>query len=440
MNNNAIRTFLIIIQGLLYLLILLNLYKLYIYIKRIFHSLIKLNEILQNTFLKFKNKKLNKFNKIRLKNFKKNFIKLKKYINFKLIFYIIISLLFTDSLCLSQEDNNIHHYLVKDDGDLVEVTNEDEKERLGKENELDEEKIKQEKKDFKILIIILVLLFGLFWFYYFDSFNSDNSDPSDPSDPSGSIFSASNPLDSKPIKYNPADYNPADYEYNPADFESPDSIFSDYESSESSESSDFEKDEKEKKKPYVRTSYVHNIDNPPFSEFPEVDADYEKFLKSDEELIEIKKQLKEADSEVLKIWRKEESAEIIKKVSQKERNEIFLKLQKEAHPFLTINVKEDTIKAHEELDDVVNNLLKNEEHQNINERLKLLKKRIVDNTKIVKECSDKSEKLYDTKIKPLEYIIKAAKHAKEVIKDIQYQKEIEEKLKKLKEEYLKETS
>lgn len=142
-------------------------YKIY---KKIQNNNIRLNKI------KFFFKNLKVFNK-------------KKKINIKTFLPIIFILLFADSISLS-ESNNIHHYLIDNNGKMIEVTNEEEALRI------EEEKIKEiirkkkmeenEMKWFALLIVMLTffssLLFILFLNDFFDDDNDDIFIPKDDDD------------------------------------------------------------------------------------------------------------------------------------------------------------------------------------------------------------------------------------------------------------------
>jgi hypothetical protein len=154
---------------------LIDLYRIYNFSKKL-KIILKIILNLKQKLKELKKKKIKKGNLI---FFYKNFKKISKYINIKSFYPLIISLLFLDSITLTESENNIHHYILNKNGELIEITNEQEKIRIENEKKLEENLKKQiENEDFEInviitLIIIFFCIFGYFFFFP-NNFNNDS--------------------------------------------------------------------------------------------------------------------------------------------------------------------------------------------------------------------------------------------------------------------------
>lgn len=136
-----------------------------------------------NNFNKIKKKSLLNFFK-KLKEISKNDISI-------LIFPLFFSLLFNNFIIITEmesdnpDDKTIHHYVIKD-GKLIEVTNDDEKIRLEKE-EKEKEELKKHLKDtdcedffFLCALLFIIFKFSLYiYFRYFYDFYGGDDDPND---------------------------------------------------------------------------------------------------------------------------------------------------------------------------------------------------------------------------------------------------------------------
>jgi hypothetical protein len=92
--------------------------------------------------------------------FYKNLRKISKHINSKTIYPLILFLLFSNySITFNESDNDIHHYILKKNGELIEVTNAEEKIRLEKEK-LEKEELEKriELEDFVINLVIFAVI------------------------------------------------------------------------------------------------------------------------------------------------------------------------------------------------------------------------------------------------------------------------------------------
>lgn len=145
-----------------------------------------------------KNKKIlnlkgKKFKKEKFFFLYKNLKKIAKYLNFKTIVPLTLSLLLLDHITFceigSENPDVIHHYILKDNGELVEVTNKEECMRLEAENKL-KEKLLEEDKSLDLTLNIILIFFGFLVFsvlaiYFYDKFgfNKDIFDGVDFDDP-----------------------------------------------------------------------------------------------------------------------------------------------------------------------------------------------------------------------------------------------------------------
>lgn len=180
-----------IISIIFILLILMDLYRIFNFIKFCFNFIYKNNnyiqykKIIDQIFQLKKNNKKIKINNISYFNI--NIKKIFKYLNIKIIIPIIFCLLFADSFSLttSESTNNIHHFVLDEKGELLEVTNDEEKMKIEKERILKEiEKRRQEKEDEKLwaLFFIVLLFFGysifLLIYLYFHPDDDDDDENS----------------------------------------------------------------------------------------------------------------------------------------------------------------------------------------------------------------------------------------------------------------------
>jgi hypothetical protein len=131
---------------------------------------------------KIKNaKKLNNY-KYYYYNIKKVF----KYVNIKTFFPIITALLLENSLIICEPNNidNIHHYVLQENGELVAVTDEEEQARIEKEKIQEEIQKKKEEEEVEKLIILFWLSFfftgfmliGIFFGFFDDDDDDDDDD------------------------------------------------------------------------------------------------------------------------------------------------------------------------------------------------------------------------------------------------------------------------
>jgi hypothetical protein len=144
-----------------------------------------------------KNKKIlilkgKKFKKEKFFFLYKNLKKIAKYLNFKTIVPLTLSLLLLDHITFceisSENPDAIHHYILKDNGELVEVTNREECLRLEKEKKMEEELIKEDESlDFKLNVLLIFfsfIIFSVLAIYFYDNFfGKDDFDAIDFNDP-----------------------------------------------------------------------------------------------------------------------------------------------------------------------------------------------------------------------------------------------------------------